>query len=94
MIGVNTGMISTVVAPFGGVKQFGFGREGSKCGLDDFLSLKYVCFGGIERPRSNWGSVEISEIITATTGSLQGTMPRQAHAIFAYDLGPSGRPAP
>jgi succinate-semialdehyde dehydrogenase/glutarate-semialdehyde dehydrogenase len=48
MIGVNTGMVSTEVALFGGVKQFAFGREGSKCGLDDFLSLKYVCFGGSE----------------------------------------------
>ncbi|WP_337181550.1 NAD-dependent succinate-semialdehyde dehydrogenase [Shinella sp.] len=47
MVGVNTGLISTEVAPFGGVKQSGFGREGSKYGLDDFLSLKYVCLGGI-----------------------------------------------
>ena len=48
MVGVNTGTISTEVAPFGGVKQSGFGREGSKYGLDDFLSLKYVCLGGIK----------------------------------------------
>jgi succinate-semialdehyde dehydrogenase/glutarate-semialdehyde dehydrogenase len=48
MVGVNTGMISTEVAPFGGVKQSGFGREGSKYGLDDFLSIKYICLGGIE----------------------------------------------
>jgi len=47
MVGVNTGLISTEVAPFGGVKQSGFGREGSKYGLDDFLSLKYVCLGGM-----------------------------------------------
>jgi succinate-semialdehyde dehydrogenase/glutarate-semialdehyde dehydrogenase len=47
MVGVNTGLISTEVAPFGGVKQSGFGREGSKYGLDDYLSLKYVCLGGI-----------------------------------------------
>lgn len=47
MVGVNTGMISTEVAPFGGIKQSGFGREGSKYGLDDFLCLKYVCFGGL-----------------------------------------------
>ncbi|KQX43193.1 MULTISPECIES: NAD-dependent succinate-semialdehyde dehydrogenase [unclassified Ensifer] len=47
MVGVNTGLISTEVAPFGGVKQSGFGREGSKYGLDDFLSMKYVCMGGI-----------------------------------------------
>ncbi|APO77414.1 MULTISPECIES: NAD-dependent succinate-semialdehyde dehydrogenase [Rhizobium] len=47
MVGVNTGLISTELAPFGGVKQSGFGREGSKYGMDDFLSMKYVCMGGI-----------------------------------------------
>ncbi|MES0884581.1 NAD-dependent succinate-semialdehyde dehydrogenase [Roseibium sp. SCP14] len=47
MVGVNTGLISTEVAPFGGVKQSGLGREGSKYGVDDFLELKYVCLGGI-----------------------------------------------
>jgi succinate-semialdehyde dehydrogenase / glutarate-semialdehyde dehydrogenase len=47
MIGVNTGLISTEVAPFGGIKQSGQGREGSKYGLDDYLELKYVCLGGI-----------------------------------------------
>jgi succinate-semialdehyde dehydrogenase / glutarate-semialdehyde dehydrogenase len=48
MVGVNTGMLSTEVAPFGGVKQSGCGREGSKYGLDDFLSMKYVCLGGMK----------------------------------------------
>ncbi|WP_120501086.1 NAD-dependent succinate-semialdehyde dehydrogenase [Roseovarius sp. EL26] len=47
MVGVNTGLISTEVAPFGGVKQSGLGREGSKYGMDDYLELKYVCLGGI-----------------------------------------------
>ncbi|MBV7519033.1 NAD-dependent succinate-semialdehyde dehydrogenase [Ensifer sp. ENS12] len=47
MVGVNTGLISTEVAPFGGVKQSGFGREGSKYGLDDYLSMKYVCLGNM-----------------------------------------------
>jgi succinate-semialdehyde dehydrogenase / glutarate-semialdehyde dehydrogenase len=47
MVGVNTGLISTEVAPFGGVKQSGQGREGSKYGLDDYVELKYVCLGGI-----------------------------------------------
>ena len=47
MIGINTGMISTAVAPFGGIKQSGFGREGSKYGLDDYLVLKYLCWGGL-----------------------------------------------
>ena len=43
MVGVNTGLISTEVAPFGGVKQSGLGREGSKYGIEDFLELKYLC---------------------------------------------------
>jgi succinate-semialdehyde dehydrogenase/glutarate-semialdehyde dehydrogenase len=47
MVGVNTGLISTEVAPFGGVKQSGWGREGSRYGLDDYLSMKYICLGGI-----------------------------------------------
>ena len=45
IVGVNTGLISTEVAPFGGVKESGIGREGSKYGLDDWLELKYVCLG-------------------------------------------------
>ena len=48
MVGVNTGLISTAEAPFGGVKMSGLGREGSRHGLDDFLELKYICMGGIE----------------------------------------------
>ena len=44
MVGINTGLISTEVAPFGGVKQSGVGREGSKYGLQDFTEMKYVCF--------------------------------------------------
>jgi succinate-semialdehyde dehydrogenase/glutarate-semialdehyde dehydrogenase len=47
MVGVNTGLISTEVAPFGGVKESGLGREGSKYGIEEFLEVKYVCFGGI-----------------------------------------------
>jgi len=47
MVGLNTGLISTEVAPFGGVKQSGVGREGSKYGIEDFLTIKYVCIGGI-----------------------------------------------
>lgn len=45
MVGINSGLISTAVAPFGGVKQSGLGREGSKYGLDEYLVLKYVCLG-------------------------------------------------
>lgn len=48
MVGVNSGLISTEVAPFGGIKQSGQGREGSRYGVDDYLEMKYVCFGGIE----------------------------------------------
>ncbi|OEZ59817.1 NAD-dependent succinate-semialdehyde dehydrogenase [Duganella sp. HH105] len=47
MVGVNTGLISNEIAPFGGVKQSGLGREGSHYGLDDFLVIKYICMGGI-----------------------------------------------
>jgi succinate-semialdehyde dehydrogenase/glutarate-semialdehyde dehydrogenase len=43
MVGINTGLISTEVAPFGGVKQSGFGREGSKYGIEDYLDIKYLC---------------------------------------------------
>lgn len=47
MVGVNTGMISNEVAPFGGVKQSGLGREGSHHGIDEYLELKYVCIAGL-----------------------------------------------
>jgi len=47
IVGINTGIISTEVAPFGGVKQSGIGREGSKYGLDDFVEIKYLCMGGV-----------------------------------------------
>jgi len=47
MVGVNTGIFSNEVAPFGGVKQSGLGREGSVYGMDDFIEMKYVCLGGI-----------------------------------------------
>ena len=43
MVGINTGFISNEVSPFGGVKQSGFGREGSKHGIDDYTTLKYLC---------------------------------------------------
>ena len=47
MVGINTGLISTEVAPFGGIKQSGQGREGSRHGTEDYLETKYLCFGGI-----------------------------------------------
>jgi len=47
MVGINTGLITTEVAPFGGVKQSGIGREGSKYGIEEFMELKYLCFSGL-----------------------------------------------
>ncbi|KAL1259785.1 hypothetical protein QQF64_010362 [Cirrhinus molitorella] len=47
MVGVNEGLISTAEAPFGGIKQSGMGREGSKYGIDEYLELKYMCLGGL-----------------------------------------------
>jgi succinate-semialdehyde dehydrogenase / glutarate-semialdehyde dehydrogenase len=47
IVGINEGLISTEVAPFGGVKESGLGREGSKYGIEDYMELKYLCMGGI-----------------------------------------------
>ncbi len=47
MVGVNTGMISNEVSPFGGIKQSGLGREGSHHGIDEYLEIKYVCMAGL-----------------------------------------------
>lgn len=47
MVGVNEGIVSTAEAPFGGIKQSGLGSEGSKYGINEYLELKYVCFGGL-----------------------------------------------
>jgi succinate-semialdehyde dehydrogenase/glutarate-semialdehyde dehydrogenase len=49
MVGINTGLVSTEAAPFGGIKQSGLGREGSHYGIDEFLEVKYLCFGGLDR---------------------------------------------
>jgi succinate-semialdehyde dehydrogenase/glutarate-semialdehyde dehydrogenase len=48
MVGLNTGIISTEVAPFGGIKESGLGREGSRYGIDDYLEIKYLCFSGVD----------------------------------------------
>ena len=48
IVGINTGIISTEVAPFGGMKESGLGREGSKYGIDDYVEMKYLCMGGID----------------------------------------------
>ncbi len=50
IVGINTGLISTTVAPFGGVKESGIGREGSKYGIEEFLEIKYLCLGDITAP--------------------------------------------
>jgi succinate-semialdehyde dehydrogenase/glutarate-semialdehyde dehydrogenase len=47
MVGINTGMVSTPVAPFGGVKESGLGREGSRLGLEEWVEVKYLCWGGV-----------------------------------------------
>jgi succinate-semialdehyde dehydrogenase/glutarate-semialdehyde dehydrogenase len=48
MVGINTGLISNEAAPFGGVKQSGLGREGSHYGIEEFVEIKYLCFGGLD----------------------------------------------
>jgi len=47
MVGINEGIISNEMAPFGGVKESGHGREGSKYGMHDYMELKYLCLGGL-----------------------------------------------
>lgn len=49
MVGVNTGLISTAEAPFGGIKQSGLGREGSSHGLEDYLEITYICLAGLDK---------------------------------------------
>jgi succinate-semialdehyde dehydrogenase / glutarate-semialdehyde dehydrogenase len=49
MVGINTGIISTEHVPFGGIKQSGLGREGSRHGMDEYLELKYLCLGDIQK---------------------------------------------
>jgi succinate-semialdehyde dehydrogenase / glutarate-semialdehyde dehydrogenase len=48
MVGINTGLISSEVAPFGGIKQSGIGREGSRYGMDEYLEMKYLCLAGLD----------------------------------------------
>jgi len=48
MVGVNTGILSSEAAPFGGMKESGIGREGSKYGIEEYLEIKYMCLGGLE----------------------------------------------
>jgi succinate-semialdehyde dehydrogenase/glutarate-semialdehyde dehydrogenase len=55
IVGINEGLISTEVAPFGGVKESGLGREGSKYGIEDYLEIKYLCLGGMDAGAVNGG---------------------------------------
>ena len=48
MVGLNTGIVSSEMAPFGGIKESGMGREGSKYGMDDYLEIKYISIAGID----------------------------------------------
>ena len=48
LVGVNAGLISTEVAPFGGFKESGIGREGSRYGIDEYLEIKYLCMAGVD----------------------------------------------
>ena len=49
IVGINEGIISTEIVPFGGMKESGIGREGSKYGIEELLKVKYLCMGGIDR---------------------------------------------
>ena len=49
MVGINAGVISTEVAPFGGIKESGIGREGAEEGIEEYLEIKYLCFDGVEK---------------------------------------------
>ncbi|STD44382.1 Succinate-semialdehyde dehydrogenase [NADP(+)] GabD [Edwardsiella tarda] len=53
MVGINEGLISNELAPFGGIKQSGLGREGSRYGIEDYLEVKYLCFGGLDDKGTN-----------------------------------------
>jgi succinate-semialdehyde dehydrogenase/glutarate-semialdehyde dehydrogenase len=53
MVGVNTGLISDAAAPFGGVKESGFGREGSKYGISEYQTTKMITYGGMGQPLQN-----------------------------------------
>ena len=48
IVGINEGAVSSEMVPFGGIKQSGLGREGSKYGMEEYLEMKYICLGGIE----------------------------------------------
>ena len=50
MVGINTGRMSSESAPFGGIKESGIGREGSRYGIDEYLEMKYLCLGGLNQP--------------------------------------------
>jgi succinate-semialdehyde dehydrogenase/glutarate-semialdehyde dehydrogenase len=49
MVGINTGLVATAEVPFGGIKQSGFGREGGRQGIEEYVELKYLCLGELGR---------------------------------------------
>lgn len=49
LVGVNEGLVSSETIPFGGIKQSGIGKEGSKYGIEDYLNIKYICIGNVEQ---------------------------------------------
>ncbi len=66
IVGINEGIISTEITPFGGMKESGIGREGSKYGIEEFLEVKYLCMGGIDGKhciKLAGGGGEIAEIL-------------------------------
>jgi succinate-semialdehyde dehydrogenase/glutarate-semialdehyde dehydrogenase len=74
IVGVNTGLISTEVAPFGGMKESGIGREGSKYGIEEFLEIKYICLGGIEDAEPSRDAPRAPTNVTAAAaGNDSGT---------------------
>lgn len=63
IVGINEGLLSTPEATFGGVKQSGLGREGSKYGIEEYLEVKYMCFGGLKP----WNGTERRRRFSGTT---------------------------
>ena len=59
IVGLNEGIISTELAPFGGIKESGVGREGSKYGIEDYVEVKYICAGGLGKKRAEIGRAHV-----------------------------------
>jgi Aldehyde dehydrogenase family len=95
IIGINTGLISTEVAPFGGVKQSGIGREGSKYGMQDYLELKYLCLGQISRRRAGDSLEDLrAGCGPARTAGVAPRCPGRRGRIAACSAAPARHPWP